>query len=177
MHLIITIIRWLFIGFVIVTIIENLPIILIAVGIGLLIYLIIISPYLQIAIAVAAFLALLYFLILAYRDYSSRKKLIVKSQAVHLKKIDAEKKYILKPTISLVQERSILQKPVAEKIRILSEYEKIKMQEFRSQHQFIAVDVYPEYFTSFLNECEWLEKKVGRTPNRDDQLSILKSIK
>ena len=81
--------------------------------------------------------------------------------------IDARIKYNIRKTI----ENSSI-----DSVRVFSDDEKTQMLAFRDMHPLVKVDVYPNHFEIFLNEFNWLEQKLGRTPTLDDQVAILKSL-
>jgi len=57
-----------------------------------------------------------------------------------------------------------------------SEQDLVLINEFRSKHPFVKVDVPPQFFNQFLQECSWLEDKLGSPPDKVSQESILESI-
>ena len=48
--------------------------------------------------------------------------------------------------------------------------------EFRAKFPFVMVYVPLLQQTQFINECEWLQKKIGHFPSEADQRAILKSL-
>jgi hypothetical protein len=48
--------------------------------------------------------------------------------------------------------------------------------EFRAKYPFVMVNVHPLLRTQFINECEWLENKIGHFPSEADQIAILNSL-
>jgi hypothetical protein len=51
------------------------------------------------------------------------------------------------------------------------------LNEFKAKYPFVVVEVDSSLRTTFIKECEWLEKKLGYFPTEVDQLAILKSLK
>jgi len=49
-------------------------------------------------------------------------------------------------------------------------------EEFRAKHPFVMVDVDPSLRMQFIEECTWLEKKIGTFPSENEQLEILNSL-
>ena len=177
MHVIASVIKWIIMVFVISAIIENISVILIAVGACLLLYFIVVNPYMQIAAGLVALLVLFYFLFIGYKSYSSRQKTLATQKAMLFSKNATETRSSIKRQISPIREVSIMPKLVVEKIRVLSDYEKSQIRDFTKENSFVTVEVYPENFKSFLHEYDWLRNKIGRAPTHDDQISILNSIK
>lgn len=48
--------------------------------------------------------------------------------------------------------------------------------EFRAKFPFVKVNVHPLLRTQFINECKWLENKIGHFPSESDQIAILNSL-
>ena len=48
--------------------------------------------------------------------------------------------------------------------------------EFQAKYPFVMIYVRPDIRNSFINECLWLEKKIGNFPTMSEQESILKSL-
>jgi hypothetical protein len=49
-------------------------------------------------------------------------------------------------------------------------------EEFRAKNPFVMVDVDPSLRMQFIQECFWLEKKLGNFPSEKEQLEILNSL-
>jgi hypothetical protein len=49
-------------------------------------------------------------------------------------------------------------------------------EEFRAKNPFVMVDVDPSLRMQFIEECAWLEKKIGHFPSEKEQLEILNSL-
>jgi hypothetical protein len=49
-------------------------------------------------------------------------------------------------------------------------------EDFQSKNPFVKVYVKPHQREEFLNECQWLEKKLGNFPSETEQISIIKSL-
>jgi hypothetical protein len=49
-------------------------------------------------------------------------------------------------------------------------------EEFRAKNPFVMVDVDPSLRMQFIQECSWLEKKLGNFPSEKEQLEILNSL-
>jgi hypothetical protein len=49
-------------------------------------------------------------------------------------------------------------------------------EDFRAKHPFVMVDVDPSLRMQFIEECTWLEKKIGHFPSEKEQLEILNSL-
>ena len=49
-------------------------------------------------------------------------------------------------------------------------------EDFQSKNPFVKVYVKPHQREEFLNDCQWLEKKLGHFPSETEQVSIIKSL-
>lgn len=56
------------------------------------------------------------------------------------------------------------------------EGEKFKQLKFKELHNFVEIDVHSDFMIKFIEECEWLKKRVGKYPNKEEQNLILYEI-
>lgn len=50
------------------------------------------------------------------------------------------------------------------------------LNDFRARYPFVMVDVPLELRENFINECSWLQDRIGKFPSESDQIAILKSL-